>query len=356
MSLEKIGFTEWFRSRWMESGFTELLPGRIVRVDKHQYLLHDGEREMHAELSGKFIYNTEDPSQFPNVGDWVLMERHNQGTLAIIHHALPRRSSLSRKSAGKKVESQLIAANVDTAFIMQSCDSNFNIRRLERCLILAREGDVDPVILLSKADLLDGDEVGKLKERIREAGIRVPVMSLSSLDGEGIGEFVSKLEPLKTYCLIGSSGVGKSTLLNKLIGEERLETRSVREKDHHGRHTTTSRQLFRLESGSLFIDTPGMREIGLLADEAEVEECFEEIHTLAAECRFRDCSHLQETGCAVLKALEDGTLQQDRYDSFLKLRRETRFHQMSYVEKRKQDKRFGKMVNTIMKDVRQRKR
>jgi ribosome biogenesis GTPase len=239
---------------------------------------------------------------------------------------------------------------------MQSCDSNFNIRRLERCLIIAREGDVAPVILLSKADLLDGDEVGKLKERIREAGIRVPVMSLSSLDGEGIGDFVSNLEPMKTYCLIGSSGVGKSTLLNRLFGEERLETRSVREKDHHGRHATTSRQLFRLESGSLFIDTPGMREIGLLADEAEVQECFEEIHALAAECKFRDCSHLQETGCAVLKALEEGRLQQERYDSFLKLRRETRFHQMSYVEKRKQDRRFGKMIHAIGKEVRERKR
>jgi ribosome biogenesis GTPase len=289
------------------------------------------------------------------VGDWTLVQYYNEGTLAIIHELLPRKSFLRRRAAGKKIDYQMIASNIDVAFVMQSCDNNFNIRRMERYLVMVNDGHIEPIILLSKSDLVSVEELETRISEIRKAHIDARIIAFSNTTDIGLQTVRQALEKGKTYCLLGSSGVGKTTLLNHLLGREEFETNPVREKDGRGRHTTTRSQLTLLDNGALLIDTPGMRELGMIDVGASIDESFSDIHELAVTCRFKDCTHTVETGCAILKAVENAELEEERYRSYLKLMKESEFHQMSYVEKRKKDKQFGRMVNVAMKQMHKRK-
>ena len=351
MELIELGYDNWFEQQRNELLRPDCTVARVTRVDRDRYLVRNGESEASAEPTGRLLFSADSGQDLPCVGDWVLVQYHNDGSLAIIHAVLPRKSYLRRKSAGKNVDFQMIASNIDQAFIVQSCDFNFNLRRLERYLVMANEGGIEPVILLSKSDLVSPADRESMTTSIRESHIGAPIIAFSNMTSEGLDSLRKTLKKGKTYCLLGSSGVGKTTLLNTLIGRDLFETNPVREKDSRGRHTTARRQLVVLENGSLLIDTPGMRELGIIGAEESIDTSFSEIHRLSETCRFADCTHTHETGCAVLSALEAGTLDEDRYQSYRKLIKESEYHQLTYAEKRKKDKQFGRMINKALKLV-----
>ena len=351
MELADLGFDSWFQQKQKELQRPGFSVARITRVDRGRYLVRNKEGEVPAELTGQLLYSSGSIQDLPCVGDWVWVQYHNDGELAIIHELFPRKTFLRRKSAGKKIDYQMIAANIDVAFIIQSCDSNFNLRRLERYLVIAIEGHIEPVILLSKSDLVSAGNLEEMIAEIRQAHITASVIAFSNVTENGLDNLKKVLEKGKSYCLLGSSGVGKSTLLNHLIGQELFETRPVREKDRRGRHTTARRQMTILENGALLIDTPGMRELGMMAVSSSIDDSFADIHRLSGSCRFNDCTHTRETGCAILLAIESGELTMDRYQSYLKLMKESEFHELSYVERRKKDKQFGRMIKTAMKQL-----
>jgi len=269
----------------------------------------------------------------------------------MIHAVLPRKTFLCRKSPGKPVDSQLIAANIDVAFIVQACGYDLNLARLDRYLVMANEGAIEPWLLLTKTDLVPADELGHTLEQVRRRCAFANVVALSNTTGFGLDQLRAVLVPGRTHCLLGSSGVGKSTLINRLIGRDALDTGAV-SGTGEGVHTTSRRQLIVLDGGSMLIDTPGMRELGLLGASEGLDEAFSDIHELSAGCRFADCTHTDEPGCSVLLAVENGTISEDRFHSYLKLRKEIEFHALSRVEKRQRDRSFGRFIQTAKKSMR----
>ncbi len=347
--LEKLGFNRHFAEQVTPEQLESFDIARVVAVHRDSYAISDGQNDVLAELVGKLIYGAATPLDYPAVGDWVLVNFFDGHTFAIIHEVLPRKSLLKRKTPGKKVEFQLIAANIDVAFIVQSLDANFNLNRLERYLVMINEGHIKPAVLLSKSDLLAPDAVASRIAEIKKVMPDLPVQSFSNKNESGLDNIEGLLKSGMTYCLLGSSGVGKTTLLNNLIGESRFETKTVRDKDGKGRHATTARQLILIDGGAMVIDTPGMRELGNFAITTGLDETFAEIAALAQQCQFNDCTHRNEKGCAVLAALAEGRLSGQRYDNFIKMSRESAYHEMSYLEKRQKDRQFGKFVKSVMK-------
>jgi ribosome biogenesis GTPase len=350
--LEQLGYDEWFHNKSIEFLKDDFSIARIVEVNKNNYRVSNGFYDIFAELSGKFLYNIENGIGYPTVGDWVVIQYFDNNSLAIIHHIVPRKSLLKRKDPGKEVEFQLIAANIDFAFIMQSADFNFNLNRLERYLVMVNESKIQPIVVLSKTDLISHNDLAEINVYMKRFNNKYLFLQTSNVTGEGIESLQKELQPSKTYCLLGSSGVGKTTLLNKLIGEDLFEVKEVREKDSKGRHTTSRRQLIRLESGSIFIDTPGMRELGNFAVDIGLDETFDDIVSYSRQCRFKDCTHIHEEGCAVKEAVEQGLIDDDRYNNFLKIQKEASHYEMSYFEKRRKDKAFGKMMKNYKKLIR----
>jgi ribosome biogenesis GTPase len=351
MELSDLGFDSWFQERLTKLWNPACRVARVTRVDRDRYAVRNEKDEIEAEPTGKLLFGASSSQDLPCVGDWVIVQYYNDDSLAIIHDVFPRKTLLRRKSAGRKIDYQIIASNVDTAFIIQSCDFNFNIRRLERYLVMANEGRVEPVVLLSKTDLVSPGELEERISEIKEARTGAQIMAFSNKTGTGLDAVEQVLGKGKTYCLLGSSGVGKTTLLNHLLGHEAFATNPVREKDGRGRHTTARRQLTILDNGALLIDTPGMRELGMIGADASIEESFSDITALSGECRYKDCTHVVEAGCAILTAVRNGALREERYQSYITLMKESAFHQLSYVERRQKDKKFGRMVKAAMKQV-----
>lgn len=355
MKLEDLGFSDWFRERLGDSKSLDYSLARVIAVNKDNYIIRNEEAEVPAEVTGKMMYGAQSSLDLPTVGDWVFVQFFNENTFAIIHEILPKKSLLKRKVAGKKIEHQLIASNIDIAFIMQSVEFDFNLRRLERYLTMVNESNIQPVILLSKRDLISPEDLEKEIIAIKSMNSGYDIIAFSNKTGEGLEDIQKLLKRGKTYCLLGSSGVGKTTLINKLIGANMFATDAIREKDGKGRHVTARRQMVILEQGGLIIDTPGMRELGNIGVDTGLGKTFMDIVNLAQDCRFKNCAHMNEPGCAVTEAVKNGELPAKRYQNYLKIRKESEFHEMSYLEKRNKDKKFGKMVKSVMKDKKKEK-
>lgn len=350
MDLHDLGFTSLLAQHAAAHSLAMSDIGRVSAVDRGRYIIRNGADEVPAELTGKFNFDARSAEDRPAIGDWVVLQYHDDRQKARITDVLPRRTFLRRKSPGRDVDHQMIAANIDTAFIMQSCHFDFNVKRLKRYLIMVHDGHVEPVILLTKTDLVSPAVLDEQIAAVRQSGIAERIIAISTVSGAGLSEFRASFAPGRTYCLLGSSGVGKTTLLNALIGEERYGTNAV-SATGEGVHTTTRRELVLLPSGAMIIDTPGMRELGLSGMDNGIADTFSDIGTLAARCRFSDCSHAAEPGCAVRSALADGALSEMQYESYMKLKKESEFHAMSYAEKREKDRAFGRFIKNVKKDI-----
>jgi ribosome biogenesis GTPase len=350
--IEKLGFDGWFQEKLEPAKLDGFKLTRVISVNKNSFVVSTGKKDIYAELTGKFLFNSDSSLDFPAVGDWVYTQLFDDDSLAIIHDIVPRKSLLKRKTSGKKVEYQLIAANIDTAIIMQSLDSNFNLRRLERYLVMINESNITPVIFLSKSDLTSVDEIEKKKNDIYKIIPDIKIIAFSNNNVTDIENIKVHLTPFHTFCLLGSSGVGKTTLLNNLIHQDLYKTQPIREKDDRGRHTTTRRELIVLENGAILVDNPGMRELGVITTDSGLDETFNEIAELSNQCRYADCTHTVEKGCAVLQAVEQGEISKERYDNYIKIYKESLYHEMSYYEKRQKDKKFGKMIHHYLKNKR----
>ena len=348
MTLEDLGFNEWHKDSIKNLDADQAKLARIVAVDRDLYVIAGPVGTMRAECTGKLLYGAESPEEMPCVGDWGLVDYLDNDSHAVIFDLLPRKTLLRRRAVGGRSSYQPIAANVDVAFIVQSCDVDFNLNRLDRYIVASADGGVTPKLLLTKRDLIAEAALERIIADVK-ADHAIDVTAISNVTGSGFSEFLDVLQQGLTYCLVGSSGVGKTSLLNRLVGAGEFAVGSVNEKDGKGRHTTTRRQLIALDNGALFIDTPGMREFGMMAFEAGIEESFQDIVAAAKNCRFADCTHTQEEGCAVLAMLEAGRLSREKYDSYMKLQKESEHYEMTYLEKRKKDKAFGKMLKNYHK-------
>ncbi len=330
------------------------LLSRVIIEHRERYTIQSEQGIFTAEITGNLRFSASSRLDFPAVGDWVKAMQVDAET-AIILEILPRFSILQRQAIGQHGESQVIATNIDGAFIVQSFGHDFNLNRLERYLTICHGAGIEPYIILTKTDLTDPASVATHLEKIKGRVSDVPILPISSMTGEGYEELKALLKPENTYCFLGSSGVGKSTLVNGLLGEGYLKTSEVSTSTAKGRHTTSHRELIMLPNHGVIIDTPGMRELGM-TDQAEgLEQTYEIIHELAETCRFKDCTHITEEGCAVLEALENDSLDAGLYENFMKLQREQEHYTATVREKRAKSKQQGKLYKSIQRANRKNK-
>jgi ribosome biogenesis GTPase len=344
VNLEFLGADAHVHRAFQTYAAQGLILARVAVSHRDLYRLYTEAGEVAGEPAGALWHRSAEAAAMPVVGDWVAA-RIVGPAQAIVEAVLPRRSCFERRNPGKREDRQAIAANIDLVFLVCGLDGDFNLRRLERYLTLAAESGVAPVVVLNKADLC-GDAAARAREAIAVAGSS-PVVALSALEDGGIEPLHAFLGPGRTAALLGSSGVGKSTIVNRLLGGERFLTGAVRESDSRGRHTTTHRELVPLPAGGALIDTPGMRELQLWAGQGSVDEVFDEIGTLAAQCRFGDCTHAVEPGCAVQAALATGAVSPDRWESYRKLLGEARRHEALADAQIAQDRK--RKIKQIMK-------
>lgn len=353
-TLELLGFRPVFQSAMEMYTVDQLIPGRIIEAHLEKYIVQTQYGAYKGTLTGKLRFALDDRADFPTVGDWVAAALYDDG-VAVIHHLLPRTTTLSRRAASQQSSRQVIGANIDVALVVQAVEKDFNLNRLERYLAAVHGGGIIPVVVLSKADLLTTEALENLEQHLAERHPNQKLLRTSSMEAGGLETLRDFLETGKTYCVLGSSGVGKSTLINGLLGDNVLETQGLSDWNQRGKHTTTHRALFIVPSGGILIDTPGMRELGVADGFDGVERTFEDITALAARCRFSNCRHGDEPGCAVVAALATGELDAEKLANYEKIRREVAHYEASAAEKRKKERNFGKLLKRIQSEKRNRR-
>jgi len=347
VNLESLGWNDFYKEDFKQYEQDGLLPARIYLEHKNLYKVFSERGSLSAEITGKMRFGAGSPVDFPSVGDWVALRLIDNDSRGLITAVLRRKGSFVRKVPGPVTEEHVLAANVDTAFLVAGLDNNFNPRRIERYLTLTWESGADPIIVLNKADLVESPE--RFIEELKSSTFGVPIIVISAKKQIGLAELAERIKPESTVVFLGSSGVGKSSIINALMGEKIMSVNEVRESDSRGRHTTTHRQLFILPQGGCVIDTPGLRGIKLWGDESDVSRTFEDVEQIAENCRFRDCSHTGEPGCAVEQALKDGTLEQKRLNNYFKMQKEMEFlrKRKNVHEKRKEERKWQKYVHNV---------
>lgn len=344
-NLKIYGWNESLQQQKQESNFKDLLHGRVAVTHKTCYDVITEEGLISCELTGNMLYGRE-PSEYPCTGDWVIIQLLDEDK-GIILDMLPRQKTLYRLKSGTVSEKQAIASHVDKAFIVQSLDDNFNVRRIERMMLQISEEDIEPAIIFTKTDL--GFDKNEVEEAIKHIAGKVPVFYTSMENPESIDKLREYILPAETVVFTGSSGVGKSTLINKLCGEEILEISEISDSTGKGRHTSTRREMVLMEGSGVLIDTPGIKVFGVTNDDVESLSEIMDINDFEGECRFKDCQHVNEKGCAVIAAVENGEIDSGVYENYLKLRREAQHYTTSVHEKRQEGKAFSRMVKNMKK-------
>jgi ribosome biogenesis GTPase / thiamine phosphate phosphatase len=354
MNLEDLGYHSELEKLWLASNFDSFEIGRVISEHRERYIVSSIKGEYESEVTGNLRYTAINREDFPAVGDWVAITTYDSD-FAIIQGILPRVSLIKRQAAGQSGEIQVIAANVDYAFIIQSVYNDFNINRLERYLTICYSSKVSPIIVLSKIDLVGEEQISDLEDMIKKRIQDIPILSISNETQRGYEELRTIIEKGKTYCMLGSSGVGKSTLINNLSGKTIMQTSPISQSTKKGRHITSHRELIILDNGGILIDNPGMREVGIADLANGLEQTFDIIFTLSEKCKFKNCTHTNELGCAVLLALANGDVPQASYDNYIKMDRERAHYESTVSEKRRKERIFGRILKNYKKDMKKNK-
>ncbi len=350
ITLEELGWDEFFEAHRVELGLDPIYVARVTTEQRGVYRVKNSQGEYSARVTGKHMYSAVSKEDYPAVGDWVVIS-YLEENKAVIERIMPRKTLMKRKQSGSD-ETQVIATNIDCALIVESFDRDFSLNRFERFISLAYDGGIPSALIVNKVDTISKKElemrVAQLRDRFKESDI----ILTSTLTSEGLDTLQNYIVRGKTYCFLGSSGVGKSSLINGLLGKNTLKTGEVGVYSGRGKHVTTAREMYFLQNGGMVIDNPGVREVGMTDGRAGVEDVFEEIAGLGQRCQFVDCSHTQEPGCAVLLAVQSGALNNERYQSYLSLKKEADHYGRTKLEKKQKDRQFGKIVKKAKKELR----
>jgi len=352
---ENIGYEEYAKSIGKELKIDGFSVARVIAEYKEAYRVKNVDGEFLAKITGKQIFTAIGREDYPAVGDWVLITEADKEH-AVINEILPRRTIIKRRfgnknKIGEKNDVQIIATNIDVGFVIESVDRDYNLNRFERYFAILEDGGVRGVIILNKIDLLTEEEIENKINELRDRFNGIDIILTSTINSNGLEELKNYIEKGKTYCFLGSSGVGKSSLINKLIGEEVIETSDISSFSDRGKHTTTGRQMYFLDNGGMVIDNPGIREVGMTDVAGGIDDFFDEISALGNKCKYIDCTHTHEPGCVVLEAVKSGTIDEDKYSNYTNLKKEAEYYSMNDSQKRDKDKSFGKFIKKAKKEI-----
>ncbi|KKQ13523.1 MAG: hypothetical protein US30_C0013G0058 [Candidatus Moranbacteria bacterium GW2011_GWF2_36_839] len=348
IKIEDLGWNDFFESNRIKLVLEVFQIARVIGQLRGSYRVKNGQGEYLAKITGKQMFEAVYKEDYPAVGDWVAISKLEDGK-ALIEKILPRKTIMQRKYSNKN-ETQIIATNIDVAFVIESVDRDYNLNRIERYFAMASDGGVELAIILNKIDLIFEEELSLKLDQIKNRFRNINVFATSTLTDNGLDELKNYIAKGKTYCFLGSSGVGKSSLINSLLGESKIETGEISSHSGRGKHITTAREMHFSKQGGIIIDNPGVREVGMTDANTGVDNLFDEITSLSKECKFVNCTHIHEPGCAVLLALETGEIDKNRYTNYINLKKETQHYGMNKLEKKEKDRQFGKFIKQAKAD------